>query len=109
MRKKREQWEIAHRLEVFAVAAAVPLCPAVVPPVTLVVGMLATLYRKCVKGIPGNSKKTSSSLRPTKRKDHEQYRADILSSHGDKVCAPESSQESCCMYASRIILTVLQS
>lgn len=59
--------EDAHKLEVLAVAAALPSCPAVVPPVTLVVGMLATL-----KGELESLRRVVHSLCPSQSENHEQ-------------------------------------
>ena len=69
----------------FGAAAAVPSCPAVVSPVTLVVGMLATLRRPRVSSKLAGEMMRVNALCPTKRDEEEQGRPDKLADHGDEV------------------------
>lgn len=65
-------------------AAVVPDCPSVVPPVTLVVGIFATLITR-VSDVyfAGNQ---YSLLGSTEGEDHEKDGSNIFTDHGDEVC-----------------------
>lgn len=65
-------------------AAVVPDCPSVVPPVTLVVGIFATLITRISDvHFAGNR---YSLLGSTEGEDHEKDGSNIFTDHGDEVC-----------------------